>query len=108
KGLVRHFSHNEGDASSLGSNNIKAIAFDNAGNVLIGTHNAGLSLFNPKTGKTIIFKHDPEDGASIAGDMVYALLKDKAGRIWVGTRSGLDRFNETARKFTHLYLDKNG
>ncbi len=108
KGVVRHFSHSEGDASSLVSNNIKAIAFDGAGNVLIGTHNSGLSLFNPNTRRTTIFSHDPDDGASIAGDMVYALLSDKAGRIWVGTRSGLDRFNETTHKFSHVYLDKNG
>src|SRR5690606_29962011 len=107
-GVVRHFSHSEGDVNSLGSNNIKAITFDDKGNVLIGTHNAGWSQLNPKTGKTVILKHDPEDGAAIAGDMVYALLKDKMGRIWVGTRSGLDRFNETTRKFSHLYLDKNG
>src|SRR5690606_29455508 len=31
EGVVRHFSHSEDDASSLGSNNIKAITFDDEG-----------------------------------------------------------------------------
>lgn len=106
--VVRFYSHHEEDTTSLASNNIKAITFDNKGNVLVGTHNAGMGIFNPKTGKTIVFRHHPDDGSSIAGNMVYALLKDKAGRIWVGTRSGLDRFNESTQKFSHLYLDKKG
>lgn len=108
RNVVRSYSHSEEDITSLASNNIKAIAFDNNGNLLVGTHNAGLSLLDPKTGKTIIFRHNPDDGSSIAGDMVYALLKDSAGRIWVGTRSGLDRFNESTRKFSRLFLDKKG
>ncbi|ADY52364.1 histidine kinase [Pseudopedobacter saltans DSM 12145] len=108
KGIIKYYSHSESDVNSLASNNIKAIEFDRFGHVLIGTHNAGLSYFDPNTGRTLIFRHKADDGASIAGDMVYALLRDKQGNIWVGTRSGLDRFNEVTKSFSHIYLDKRG
>lgn len=107
-GTIQYYFQNEQDASTLGSNNIKALAFDKQGNVFIGTHNAGLNYLNVKTGKTTVFRHSDNESASIAGDMVYALLRDTKGRIWVGTRSGLDRFDEEKLTFMHYYLDGRG
>lgn len=108
KGTIQYYFQNEQDVSTLGSNNIKALAFDQNGNVFIGTHNAGLNYLNVKTGKTTVFRHSDNESASIAGDMVYALLRDTKDRIWVGTRSGLDRFDEEKKTFIHYYLDGRG
>lgn len=105
---MSYYSFDENNASSLSSNNIKAIAFDDQDNLLVGTHNGGLNILNPKTGSVKRFLHDVANPNSIAGDLVYSILKDKKGRIWVGTRSGLDRFFPNNQNFEHIRLDQAG
>lgn len=108
KKTISYYSFNENNTNSLSSNNIKAIAFNDADEVLIGTHNGGLNILNPQTGNIKRLMHDPNNPATIAGDLVYSILKDEKGRIWVGTRSGLDQFMPQTQSFNHIRLDRAG
>ncbi|RZK55694.1 MAG: hybrid sensor histidine kinase/response regulator, partial [Pedobacter sp.] len=105
---ISYYTSSERSASTLASNNIKAIAFDDREQVLIGTHNGGLNILNPVTGSVKRFLHNENDPNSIAGNLVYSVLKDYKGRIWVGTRSGLDQFDSEKELFSHIHLDKAG
>lgn len=105
--VIRHFAYQE-TGGSISSNNIKAIEFGTDGKVLLGTHNSGLNILDPKTGHCRVFKHSPNHPQSISGDMVYALLKDHTGKIWVGTKTGLDLFDENSAEFNEFKADKSG
>lgn len=66
--------HNEAQANTLSSNNIKAIEFDNSGNALVGTFNGGLNYIDTKNYAVKVYLHNPGDPYSISSDMVHAIL----------------------------------
>nr|WP_199077573.1 two-component regulator propeller domain-containing protein [Pedobacter sp. ASV19] len=105
---IDYFAYSDNKSNSLGSGNIKAIAFDGTGKLLVGTHNGGLNVLDPQTGLVKQFRHNENDPNSIAGDLVYSVIRDYKGRVWVGTRSGLDQFNPQSQTFTHILLDRAG
>jgi ligand-binding sensor domain-containing protein/serine phosphatase RsbU (regulator of sigma subunit) len=78
---------------------------DPAGVRWSGGIGAGVSRFDPRTGKTRVFKHDPSNPASLLDDRVYSVYGDRTGTIWVGTREGLDRFDPITQAFIHYRHD---
>ena len=81
------FQHSPDDPSSLPSNEVRALYFDDSSNLWIGT-SGGLSLFEESSGTFINFTHSPEDPRSIPRGTVYAITKDSEGRLLVGTDQG--------------------
>ncbi len=100
--------HNEAQANTLSSNNIKAIEFDNSGNALVGTFNGGLNYIDTKNYAVKVYLHNPGDLYSISSDMVHAILRDRQGRIWVGTKEGLNLFDADRQQFSLFKQDALG
>jgi ligand-binding sensor domain-containing protein/signal transduction histidine kinase len=75
------------------SNDIIAINEDTSGTLWVGTYGAGLSRFDPKTGRYKTFLHRPGDPSSLSSNIVSRLLVDHEGTMWIATYNGLDRFN---------------
>ena len=76
---------------------IRAIEEDREGNIWIGSHGAGLAIYNPATRKWTVFT---QDNSQLPSDKVQALLCDSHGRMWIGTYgSGLSMYDKTKNKF---------
>lgn len=66
---------------------------DRSGNCWIGTWEAGLLKYEPKTGKTRSFLHRENDPQSLSNNIVWDLLEDRNGYIWIATHDGLQRLD---------------
>ncbi len=75
---------------------------DLSGNWWYGGRDAGLTRFDPTSGKSTVYKNDPSNPASIAHDNVYQIVEDPNGMLWVSTFGGLDRFNPKTGIFEHF------
>ncbi len=83
--------------NTLQGNAVREIKQDHAGNIWIGTEDAGLNRFDPATGKFTTLT--PEDGHSgIAHTNIHGLMVDD-NQLWIGTfEHGLDILDLETRK----------
>ena len=81
-GTLQHFGASETDPASLPSDDIMSLAFDQAGNLWIGTL-TGLARFDGHT-----FTRVSLPGAGQAQPLVFSLTAD-GGDMWAGTSAGV-------------------
>lgn len=92
------FRHDPNNPHSLSSDWVQAIFEDKAGNLWVGTKDAGLNRMDRKTGK---FRHyQVEDG--LPGNMIYDLLEDDHGKLWISTNDGLSKFDPLSGVFINF------
>ncbi|MEO8404964.1 MAG: two-component regulator propeller domain-containing protein, partial [Chitinophagaceae bacterium] len=94
------------DAAAFDAGNInKAILVikeDKLGNLLLGTEDNGLLIFNYKDRIIKQFQHIEKNPTSLASNLIRSLLVDKKGNIWIGSVNGaLNLYNSTAGTFFH-------
>ena len=93
---------NLSDTTNKGNNVIRVIKEDRLGNLLLGTEDNGLLLFDYKTGAFRQFRHQEKDPSSLASNLLRSILPDRQGNIWVGSvNGGLDLFHEATGSFSH-------
>ncbi|CAN5730768.1 two-component regulator propeller domain-containing protein [soil metagenome] len=81
---------------------ISVIKEDNEHNLLLGTSDNGLIIYDPRFKIQQQFTHDDANTNSISSNLVRDILVTKAGNIWTGTvNGGLDYFDQPAKKFTN-------
>ncbi|MGY3213104.1 two-component regulator propeller domain-containing protein [Mucilaginibacter sp. HD30] len=99
-GKFKIYYHNNLDKNTLSSSYVKRMADAGHGNLLIGTNDAGLDMFNTQTG--VISHHLAKKGdtLSISHNNVHAIAATNAGNFWIGTEEGLDFYNLKDDKFT--------
>ncbi len=84
--------------TTVGLERVRAVHFDRHGMLWIGSRNAGLARFDPRTRKLERFR--ARNGKSgLSSDSTFALFEDRGGTLWAGTEVGLDRFDPHARRF---------
>jgi signal transduction histidine kinase/ligand-binding sensor domain-containing protein len=81
------------------SSDVIAITEDRGGSLWIGSYGAGLSRFDPRTGRFRTYLHEPDNPSSLSNNIVSRMLIDHAGTMWVGTYNGLDRFDPRNESF---------
>jgi len=69
---------------------INAVLLDRAGELWIGTKDAGLLRYSPRDHALREWRHSDTDAQSLSHDRVYALLEDRSGQLWIGTEAGAD------------------
>nr|WP_271711670.1 sensor histidine kinase [Marinigracilibium pacificum] len=76
-------------------------------NILIGTDNNGLNVYNKKSGEYQYFKHDSTDENSISFNSITIVKRFPAtNEIYVGTQRGLNLFDEEAGTFKNIYHEE--
>ena len=81
---------------------IKKIIACGTGQLLLGTNENGLILYNQLQHKCSLLSHSETDPASLGDNLVRSLLIGHDGRIWVGcVNGGLNLFDPIKRHFTH-------
>jgi diguanylate cyclase (GGDEF)-like protein len=84
---------------------VRAIHVARDGQLWIGSREAGLARFDPRSKRLLRFRHQGDQPASLGDDSIFALLEDRRGGIWVGTQTGLDRLDPAANQVQHILLD---
>jgi signal transduction histidine kinase/ligand-binding sensor domain-containing protein len=86
----RQFLHDDANPHSLAGDSISALWVGSDGRLWVGTHSAGLSVFDPEREQFYNVRNDPAQAADMAGGTVWALHGDAKGGVWIGTEQGLD------------------
>ncbi|WP_207532893.1 hybrid sensor histidine kinase/response regulator [Desertivirga arenae] len=98
-GIYKHYT--QGSAGKgLISNNINAIAQISTEEVMFGTHDKGVSVYNFITKKFSTYQHDQANSNSLSDNRIYSIFIDSRKNIWVGTwMGGLNLFDPKSGTF---------
>ena len=84
------------------SDQVRRVFVDSKGNKWVGTHDKGLSKYNPKTKKYTHYTYNPKDTNSLSSNTVWSVIEDKRGDIIIGTFAGINIYNPIKNNFSHL------
>jgi len=100
---LRHFLHDDKNASTISTNLIRSLLADNNGDVWIGGINGALDLFNAKDGSFTHFENEPGNPLSLSQKTISAIFQDNQNNLWIGThRGGINFYAPLADKFQLL------
>jgi signal transduction histidine kinase/ligand-binding sensor domain-containing protein/DNA-binding response OmpR family regulator len=103
---TRDFTNYDLSGDSRGSPlRIRALRIDHAGMLWIGTLDAGLRRFDPRTGHLSSFRHQSKTPGALSADRVFGILEDDARRLWVATSDGLNLFDRRTERFVRYGRD---
>lgn len=105
---IRIFQQESGNPDGLQSDQVTSVLEDRAGNLWVGTVNAGFHLFDRATERFINFRSQPDNANSLSDNDVWGLFEDGKGYIWVGTKKGLNRFDPKSRTFLRIFAPADG
>ena len=89
-------------SNTKNNSNIRVIKEDRMGNLLLGTEDNGLIVFNYKDSSFKQYLHNEKDPNSLASNLVRSILVDKNWSIWIGgINGGLDLFQAASSSFYH-------
>lgn len=102
----RHFYANSADRNSLTHNSVSYICQDYNRDYWIATWGKGINRLRYKNKGNPVFEqfsNIPGVSNSLLNDFVAALAPDNITKsLWIGTRNGLDYYDITTGKFTHV------
>ena len=105
-GQFSHFTHEESDPNSIGSNTVFDILEDEAGRIWIATIGGGLNCFDVETKVFKKYFIDADGPESKRGNEIKCLYLDEADGLWVGTRSlGLHLFDRNNETFVGIFKE---
>lgn len=100
RNTLKTYLHEEKNKNSIGSNLVRAIAFDQQNKVWVGGINGGLNHFDPATDLFKHYENKAGNASSLSQRTVSALFVDNQGNLWVGThRGGVNLYSPQAEKF---------
>lgn len=92
--------------SGIASNRTSTLFEDRAGNIWIGSMDAGVTMFNPVTKQMTAIRHNPADPFSLSGNMVMSIEQANDGRLLIATiDGGIDEYNYDTRRITRNVID---
>lgn len=79
------------------NNFLRVIEEDRSGNIWVGSHGAGMAMYNARNKKFTTYNRT---GNNLASDIVLSILSDRNNNLWVGTSGGgLNLLNIKTNKF---------
>jgi ligand-binding sensor domain-containing protein len=79
-----HFSHLDGDSTSLSNDVVRSLLLDSQGRLWVGTYN-GLNLYDSEKESFRKFLTSHSDNNTISQNTILCLLEDRHHNLWVGT-----------------------
>ncbi|HTU65599.1 MAG TPA: two-component regulator propeller domain-containing protein [Steroidobacteraceae bacterium] len=70
---------------------VRSLARDRLGRLWIGSRDAGVAIWDPRTQELKRLRHSATQAASLADNSVFAILHLRSGETLIGTANGLDR-----------------
>lgn len=101
-GSVIRYLHSSKGKSSIGSNYIRALAFDSEQQLWIGTTNS-LSIYDAKNNIFHSCENKGRNEEGLSHNSVRSLFKDSQGGMWVGTYwGGVNYYHPLKKRFSEL------
>lgn len=94
-----------GIENGLSNNSVRVVFQDHSGYIWVGTHD-GLNRYDGYDFE--VFRNRINDSTSIPHNFVYAIAEDKVGKLYVGTGQGVSLYNPASRKFSPVFVNRNG
>jgi len=82
------------DATDL--KRVRGLARDSLGRIWMASHDAGVAIFDPRSGELARLRHSITEPGSLGDNSVFAILLLRNGEKLIGTASGLDRLPATS------------
>ena len=73
----------------------------------IGTYNAGMVHYDPRTNKSTRYASEADNSRSLSDNLVYSIFLDSKANLWIGTNNGLNLYDRDSDDFTCYYHDEN-
>ncbi len=73
------FTNDPNNPWSISGNTIKHLFEDSAGRIWATSVNAGINIYDKKTGRFHHIRHDPQDPASLSGNYISSIVEDSSG-----------------------------
>jgi ligand-binding sensor domain-containing protein/putative methionine-R-sulfoxide reductase with GAF domain len=106
-GKIYEIAHDESNPKSINSNFSWDIFEDSEGTIYIGGLN-GISYFNPKSQKYLVYQPDKIFPAIKNHNRVYNFFEDSRGLLWFGTiGAGLYSYNFNTEEYHNYNYEKN-
>ena len=99
------FRSNSKNPCELEEEYIQSISEDKKHNLLVGTWNGGLAVFDRVKETFTHYVNDPNDDHSISNNWIRVIYQDKKGRIWLGTQNGLNLFDPEKKTFKRYLVN---
>lgn len=93
------FANDPYNANSLSSNTVVKLFEDSKGRIWAGTENAGLNIYDKKSGKFYRITHTNSNPASLSGNGIRSILEMPDGRMLIATDVAGLNIVETGKDF---------
>ncbi|MBR1804477.1 MAG: response regulator [Muribaculaceae bacterium] len=100
---IKHFTHQEGNTSTISSNSVSNVMETSRGEIWFSTDRGGVCRFNKNNDTFTTFSIEQ----GLPDDTGYKILEDKNGMLWFGTNNGLVMLNPANGK-CQVYTTSNG
>jgi signal transduction histidine kinase/CheY-like chemotaxis protein/ligand-binding sensor domain-containing protein len=102
-GTFTHIRQSLSDETTLSSNIVSTILFDQNDRMLVGTRFGGVNIYDKERYTFQHFKYDKYNPYSLNNNNVTAFEEDVNGNFWVATDGGgLNYYDRKANKFSNL------
>jgi ligand-binding sensor domain-containing protein/two-component sensor histidine kinase len=97
------------DAFNIADNLIRKIYKTSSGNLWMATAKEGLAEWVTNSSPRLKYhKNNPQIAGGLSNNNVYDMVEDQKGNLWVSTfGGGLNYFNTTSKKATHINASNN-
>jgi diguanylate cyclase (GGDEF)-like protein len=83
---------------------VRMLARDRLGRLWIASRDAGVAIYDPRSGELKRIRHSISDNRSLSDDSVHTILHLRSGETLVGTATGLDRLSAANLEVTRIAL----
>jgi len=90
------------DAADL--RRVRALTRDNLGRIWMASHDAGVAVFDPRSGELVRLRHSVTEPKSLSDNSTFSILMLRSGEKLVGTATGLDRIPATSLTVSRVRL----
>lgn len=100
---VREFRQQDGKASTLADDYVRALMARPDGSLWVATQGAGISIYRPELDHFEQLRHQPDNPNTPSSNAPVAMVQQPDGIVWIGYgTSGLDRYDPARRQFEHF------
>jgi signal transduction histidine kinase/ligand-binding sensor domain-containing protein/DNA-binding response OmpR family regulator len=106
--VITSFSHSEDVPTSLSSNGVYSLYFDNDQSLWVSTYGGGVNRYNPHYNRFVKYSHHPYNNNSLINNTARSVYETKDKTIWFGTKKGVSILNRTTGEWKHMGLNLPG
>ncbi len=85
---------------------VRGLSRDSLGRIWIASRDAGVAIFDPRTGELKRLRHSPTEPQSLSDNSVFTILSLRNGNKLIGTATGLDKLTAANLEISRVALPR--